>query len=402
MKPILEIKNLSKRYRLGKEHIPYLSIRDSLSSFLNKKESGSEGDFWALKDVSFEVYPGESLGIMGKNGAGKSTLLKILSSITPPTSGKVIVRGRVASLLEVGTGFHSELSGRENVMLNGSILGMKRKEILSKFDEIVDFSGVERFLDTPLKHYSSGMKLRLAFAVAAFLEPEILLLDEVLAVGDAEFQKKCLWKMEDLSKNQGRTVLFVSHSMGALMGMTRKSILLSEGTIAFEGNTQDAINFYLGKELVSAGEILFPALSNLAASIEKVKISNHLGKISNQLRLNQKYGISVTVDVKELIKHFIIGLVFYSLDDKAIRHVWSRPQDIEPGKFEFIFRENLAHLVSGKYKISFILYSREVPFQLVQDKVVIEFIEEHNKDIALFTNAGVILNQMEVEVVKNS
>jgi lipopolysaccharide transport system ATP-binding protein len=399
MKPILEIKNLSKKYRLGHENVPYLSLRDSFSSFWKKKEWASEEDFWALKDVSFEVYPGESLGIIGKNGAGKSTLLKILSSITPPSSGKVIVRGRVASLLEVGTGFHGELSGRENVMLNGSILGMKRKEILSKFDEIVDFSGVDKFLDTPLKHYSSGMKLRLAFAVAAFLEPEILLLDEVLAVGDAEFQKKCLWKMEDLSKNQGRTVLFVSHSMGALMGMTNKAILLSEGAIAFEGNTQDAINFYLGKELVSAGEINFTPEPQLSASVEKISIVNNLGRLSNQLRLNKGYSIGVKVSVHESIKHFIVGLIFVSLEDKALRHVWSKPQDIEAGKYEFIFKENTVHLVSGKYKITFLLYSREVPFQLIRDKVVIEFIEEHNKDIALFTNAGVILNQMEVEVV---
>ena len=199
MQPILEIKGISKKFRIRHEQPPYLSLRDSIAAaFTSPLGGGRVGakDFWALKDVSFDVYPGDSIGIIGKNGAGKSTLLKILSKITPPTQGKIISRGRIASLLEVGTGFHPELSGRENIFLNGSILGMRRKEIQVKFDEIVDFSGVEKFLDTPLKHYSSGMQLRLAFAVAAFLEPEILVIDEVLAVGDAEFQRKCLGKME--------------------------------------------------------------------------------------------------------------------------------------------------------------------------------------------------------------
>lgn len=190
-------------------------------------------DFWAVNDVSFEVNPGESIGIIGRNGAGKSTLLKILSKITPPTKGKIITRGRMASLLEVGTGFHPELTGRENIFFNGSLLGMKRREIETKFDEIVDFSGVEKFLDTPLKHYSSGMQLRLAFSVAAFLEPEILVIDEVLAVGDAEFQKKCLGKMEDVSKS-GRTILFVSHNMAAVENLCSRGILISEGSVVLD------------------------------------------------------------------------------------------------------------------------------------------------------------------------
>ena len=188
MKPILEIQHISKKFRINHEQQPYLSLRESVINAFTPKISTE--DFWALKDVSFNVQPGETLGIIGKNGAGKSTLLKILSKITPPTSGKIIARGRIASLLEVGTGFHPELSGRENVYMNGSILGMRKKEIEKNFDAIVDFAGVEKFIDTPLKHYSSGMQLRLAFAVAAFLENEILIIDEVLAVGDAEFQKK--------------------------------------------------------------------------------------------------------------------------------------------------------------------------------------------------------------------
>src|SRR5512135_3005375 len=216
MKPIIEVSNLSKKYRYG-ESQPYYTLRDTLAGIfkipgqiLNKNEQLTKDEFWALKDISFKVDEGEVLGIIGPNGSGKSTLLKILSQITPPTTGKAILRGRVGSLLEVGTGFHQELTGRENIFLNGAILGMTRAEIKKKFDEIVDFSGIEKFLDTPVKHYSSGMYIRLAFSVAAHLEPEILIVDEVLAVGDMRFQSKCLGKMGDVSRS-GRTVLFVSH-----------------------------------------------------------------------------------------------------------------------------------------------------------------------------------------------
>jgi lipopolysaccharide transport system ATP-binding protein len=241
VKPILEIQNISKKFRINHEQQPYLSLRDSLASIFRDKSS--KEDFWALKDVSFNVMPGDTVGIIGKNGAGKSTLLKILSKITPPTSGKIISRGRIASLLEVGTGFHPELTGRENIYMNGSILGMRRKEIQKNFDAIVDFSGVEKFLDTPLKHYSSGMQLRLAFAVAAFLENEILIIDEVLAVGDAEFQKKCLGKMEDVSKS-GRTVLFVSHDANAISKLTKKCAFLDKGSLNRFGETEMILKVY--------------------------------------------------------------------------------------------------------------------------------------------------------------
>ncbi len=244
MKPILEIQNISKKFRIQHENQPYLSLRDSLTSVFKKKTTTSE-EFYALKDVSFTVNPGESIGIIGRNGAGKSTLLKILSSITPPSSGKIITRGRIASLLEVGTGFHPELTGRENVFLNGSILGMRRHEILKNFDAIVDFAGVEKFIDTPLKHYSSGMQLRLAFAVAAFLENEILIIDEVLAVGDAEFQKKCLGKMQEVSNNQGRTVLFVSHNLGTIKTLCNRVIHLGSGKIIDDGDPNSIINSYM-------------------------------------------------------------------------------------------------------------------------------------------------------------
>src|SRR5690606_1633316 len=211
---------------------------------LTRFDKESETVFWALRDINFEVKKGEVLGVIGHNGAGKSTLLKILSRITEPTSGEARLNGRVSSLLEVGTGFHPELTGRENVYMNGTILGMTKREINSKFDEIVAFSGVEKHLDTPVKFYSSGMKVRLGFAVAAHLEPEILIIDEVLAVGDYEFQRKCLGKMEDVSKNQGRTVLFVSHNLEAVKDLCPRSILIEKGKVNFEGVTDQVLNMY--------------------------------------------------------------------------------------------------------------------------------------------------------------
>jgi lipopolysaccharide transport system ATP-binding protein len=244
MKPILEIIEISKKFRITGERPAYLSLRDSIASsitFGKKKQI----DFYALQNVSITLNAGDSLGIIGKNGAGKSTLLKILSKITPPTSGKVISRGRIASLLEVGTGFHYELTGRENIYLNGSILGMKKAEIRKNFDAIVDFSGVSNFLETPLKHYSSGMQLRLAFAVAAFLENEIMIIDEVLTVGDAEFQKKCLGKMEDVTKNEGRTLIFVSHVMSLVNELCPSAVLLENGQIVSKGNSSSVIASYL-------------------------------------------------------------------------------------------------------------------------------------------------------------
>ncbi len=247
MKPILEVHHLAKKYKIKHLSGGYLSLRERMLTAF-KPGNGKAEDFWAVNDVSFEVQPGESIAIIGHNGAGKSTLLKILSKITPPTKGKIITRGRMASLLEVGTGFHPELTGRENIFFNGSLLGMKRKEIESKFDEIIDFAGVEKFLDTPLKHYSSGMQLRLAFSVAAFLEPEILVIDEVLAVGDAEFQKKCLGKMEDVSKS-GRTILFVSHDLAAVEKLCPKTILLKDGKIHMAAETGKVINHYLHTKL---------------------------------------------------------------------------------------------------------------------------------------------------------
>lgn len=282
MKPILQIQNISKKFRISHQTGGYLSLRERMVNTLKFEKIDTE-DFWALNDISFEIQPGESIGIIGRNGAGKSTLLKILSKITPPTSGKIISRGRIASLLEVGTGFHPELTGRENIFFNGSLLGMKRKEIENKFDEIVDFSGVEKFLDTPLKHYSSGMQLRLAFAVAAFLEPEILIIDEVLAVGDAEFQKKCLGKMEDVSKS-GRTILFVSHNMAAIRALCSSAILLEQGTIKAIGNPSTLISEYLTFEHTLQNEHkIFDYKINDNVFIKEFSVNTHQPEIFSEL-----------------------------------------------------------------------------------------------------------------------
>ena len=271
---ILKAENISKQYRLGQvgtgtlshdlnrwwhqvrgKENPYLKIGDTN----DRSTKGSSDYVWALQDINFEVERGEVLGIIGKNGAGKSTLLKILSKVTAPTTGSIKSRGRIASLLEVGTGFNGEMTGRENIFLNGAILGMTKREISSKIDEIIDFSGCERYIDTPVKRYSSGMTVRLAFAVAAFLEPEILVIDEVLAVGDAEFQKKAIGKMQDISRGGGRTVLFVSHNMAAVKSLCTKGLVLKNGSTFFEGNIVSAVSNYLSGDSESLNHKKFGA-----------------------------------------------------------------------------------------------------------------------------------------------
>ncbi|HEU5395849.1 MAG TPA: ABC transporter ATP-binding protein, partial [Verrucomicrobiae bacterium] len=247
---IVTVENVSKRYRIGHANNGDWGLRHAIERIVRnpiqwwKSRKIRTEDFWALRDVSFSVKTGEVVGIIGRNGAGKSTLLKILSRITEPTTGRITIRGRVASLLEVGTGFHPELTGRENIYLNGAILGMSRSEIKRKFDEIVAFSEVDKFLDTPVKRYSSGMYVRLAFAVAAHLEPEILIVDEVLAVGDAQFQKKCIGKMQDVATREGRTVLFVSHNMGSLVQFCERGIPLEHGSVAAEGPIDVVVKNY--------------------------------------------------------------------------------------------------------------------------------------------------------------
>ncbi len=254
----IRVENLGKKYRIGTPVIRYQTLRDAIGQRFSWRKGKPDGEddpsmIWALKDVSFDVLKGQVLGVIGRNGAGKSTLLKLLSHVTDPTEGCAEIHGRVGSLLEVGTGFHPELTGRENIYLNGAILNMKRTEIDRKFDEIVDFSEVEKFIDTPVKRYSSGMYLRLAFAVAAHLEPEILVVDEVLAVGDAEFQRKCLGKMSDVAQ-QGRTVLFVSHNMSAILRLTEETLVIDRGRLVMRNETPKAVDFYLSRGFSEEGQ----------------------------------------------------------------------------------------------------------------------------------------------------
>lgn len=367
MKPILEIKNISKKFRIRHEQQPYLSLRDSLTSvFKNPFHQPSYEAFWALKDVSFDVFPGESIGIIGKNGAGKSTLLKILSKITPPSEGKIISRGRIASLLEVGTGFHPELTGRENIFLNGSILGMKRKEIQNKFDEIVDFSGVEKFLDTPLKHYSSGMQLRLAFAVAAFLEPEILLVDEVLAVGDAEFQKKCLGKMDEVTKN-GRTILFVSHNIGALQHLCKRGIILKKGMVDFSGMVRESTEYYLHSILSDSSKntnqpnVLFDSPNaksgNAEMSIIKISLHDENGKAKSVVATWDNVGFRIEYKSKKRIEHGSVVLQVKTFDGAILLLLSTQPDStlplqIKEGKYLVECMIKKLPLASGNYLIS--------------------------------------------------
>jgi lipopolysaccharide transport system ATP-binding protein len=316
LKPILEIKNVSKKFRINAVSQPYLSLRETVFNIF--KPGKRKEEFWALQEVSFNVNPGETIGIIGKNGAGKSTLLKVLSRITPPTSGSVTYRGRIASLLEVGTGFHPELSGRENVYLNGSIMGMRRAEVTRQFDAIVDFSGVEKFIDTPLKNYSSGMQLRLAFAVAAFLEPEILVIDEVLAVGDAEFQNKCIGKMNDVSRS-GRTILFVSHNMGILETLCKESILLDHGRVLLKASTGQVVSQYISS--FTSGSAAGTVRKDKAAYIKQVFFSGSNGVKSSfdsdeDINVNivweNSTGVSVNVNI-ELLNTFGTR-IFFSID----------------------------------------------------------------------------------------
>ncbi|MCX6188615.1 MAG: ABC transporter ATP-binding protein [Bacteroidetes bacterium] len=333
MTPIIEVTNLSKQYRLGTigtgtvshdlnrwwhqvrgKEDPYLKIGQADS----RARKGDNEYVWSLKDINFTVNAGEVLGIIGKNGAGKSTLLKILSKVTAPTTGTIKMRGRVASLLEVGTGFHPELTGRENVFLNGAILGMTKSEIKSKFDEIVDFSGVEKYIDTPVKRYSSGMYVRLAFAVAAHLEPEILIVDEVLAVGDAEFQKKCLGKMKDVSVNEGRTVLFVSHNMDSIMRLCSKTILLKRGMILEYNRTNKVIDSYLKSEFgLTAFKQWAPVnnKSNIVNMLE-VKAHNVLFELNENFQITESVGISMIYEV--IVSGYKIHSAFNFYDRNGI------------------------------------------------------------------------------------
>ena len=348
MTTAISVHNLGKQYRIGaaETRFRYNMLRDVLvdtfyapvrlaRALVGRSERRANQNFvWALKDVSFDVEEGQVLGIVGRNGAGKSTLLKVLSRITEPTVGTVTVIGRVGSLLEVGTGFHPELTGRENIYMNGAILGMKRAEIDSKFDEIVEFSEVTQFIDTPVKRYSSGMYLRLAFAVAAHLEPEILVVDEVLAVGDAEFQKKCLGKMGDVAQ-QGRTVLFVSHNMSAILRLTQEAIVLNKGQMLMRGPTQEAVDFYLSSGQAQAGERIWEADEIPPSSAPfrpiSLKVRDRTGKVVDTVRSTEP----VTVEFEYQLDAPLTGLrVGFYLSTMRGEFVLTSFDTDEPDLFE--------------------------------------------------------------------
>ncbi|MEK7518900.1 MAG: ABC transporter ATP-binding protein [Patescibacteria group bacterium] len=297
-KPIIEINHVGKRYQIGGRK-PDNTLRDTITGLFDyKKWHKPKHDFWALQDINYTVMPGEAIGIIGRNGAGKSTLLKVLSQITPPTTGSITLRGRVASLLEVGTGFHPELTGRENIFLNGAILGMKRQEIIRNFDSIVSFAEIGEFIDTPVKRYSSGMYVRLAFAVAAHLEPEILIVDEVLSVGDAQFQKKCLGKMESIGQS-GRTVLFVSHNMPSIQALCKKGIWLDKGRVVETGDMNTLVANYIEKTVYNSDS---SPNDTSAIIIENTILKNKLGQKTNDYQPGDDLTIELHFFAREKVK----------------------------------------------------------------------------------------------------
>jgi lipopolysaccharide transport system ATP-binding protein len=361
---VVKVKNLSKRYHLGRLHGQTHSFREKVSGVFKKRVmTEKRGIIWALKDVSFEVKKGEILGIIGRNGAGKSTLLKILSRITRPTSGKAFINGRVGSLLEVGTGFHSELTGRENIFLNGSILGMKKAEIKKKFDEIVAFAEVDKFIDTPVKRYSSGMYVRLAFAVAAHLEPDILLVDEVLAVGDLAFQKKCLGKMEEVG-NKGRTVIFISHNLQLINQLCQRSLLLNRGSLIANDRTSVVIDTYneTMTSAVAVRDLTNPDLrspNSLKSSLFKwtyIKILNSKKEVSSEIRFGEPFELIISGSAVQKCKNIrvgfgiinkLAGVVFNS------HHFFEKPSDVlqeGPSKLRIEINPNI--LAPGYYSIN--------------------------------------------------
>jgi lipopolysaccharide transport system ATP-binding protein len=354
MKPVIDIRNLGKQYQLH-EAPPYVSLRDILSQSVKKFFSSPEKNetFWALRDINLQIEPGERVGIIGRNGAGKSTLLKIISRITPPTIGEAFIRGRVGSLLEVGTGFHPELTGRENIYLNGSILGLRKTEITRQLDAIIDFSGVAKFIDSPLKHYSSGMQLRLAFSVAAHLEPEILLIDEVLAVGDLEFQKKCLGKMEEVSKKDGRTILFVSHDLNVVSKLTTQCILLDQGIVIENGKTADVIRSYYNNTQLSSSVYTGLVKNDKPHLIAAEIVTSEAGNIhTHNHPLKLRFEISVPFTNDSLAFSFQI----LNANQQSVLHFWVLSGKEMPfsqnGKYELECQIPESHLYMGRYSIN--------------------------------------------------
>ncbi len=367
----IEFNNISKQYRLGLVSTKTLShdlnrwwqmnIRGKEDPYLkigsvNDRASKADSEYvWALKDIDFKVEQGDVLGIIGKNGAGKSTLLKILSKVTTPTTGTIKARGRIASLLEVGTGFHPEMTGRENIYMNGAIMGMTKREIRGKLDEIIDFAGVERYIDTPAKRYSSGMTVRLGFAIAAYLEPEILVVDEVLAVGDAEFQKKAIGKMQDVSKGEGRTVLFVSHNMASIKQLCKKGVVLKNGSMNFSGNIKEAVDFYIGNNYQESKSLLFDNLQE-APGNENIRIKSFKVRPVSGNELTVESGLQFQLSFMNYKPNAMIDASFElsTIDDVIIFHkgvVLTPNKDSKVGMYDVEFELPPFLLNAGKYKL---------------------------------------------------
>jgi lipopolysaccharide transport system ATP-binding protein len=391
MQPIIEVRSVSKRYRVGATK-SYGSLRESLANRFKPRfrastnmaecETAAESHYWALQDVNFDVQAGEILGLIGSNGAGKSTLMKILSRITAPTSGQVKLFGRVGSLLEVGTGFHPELSGRDNIFLNGAILGMKRIEIANKFEAIVDFSGIEKFIDTPVKRYSSGMYVRLAFAVAAHLQPEIMLIDEVLAVGDAEFQKKCLGKMSDVART-GRTVVFISHNMTAIESLCNRCLLLKGGQIRASGLPSEIINGYMASmirpESGNASLASHPGRANgTKGAMIWVTLSSEGDEPAAGVRMGATLSVKVVFDSGRRISP-VIGIVVKNSQGAAVFGVNNR----FIGGYQFHDRVNSGTLTTtlealplmpGSYSLDLYLGDGPQDIDVVHDAIYLEVL----------------------------
>jgi lipopolysaccharide transport system ATP-binding protein len=362
---VIKVENLSKKFLIHhEERERYIALRDVISnkakSIFRRNDRSVKGAidnktelFWALKELNFEISKGDRVGIIGRNGAGKSTLLKVLSRITEPTIGKVTIRGRIASLLEVGTGFHPELTGRENIFLNGAILGMSRAEIKTKFNEIVEFAEIEKFLDTPVKRYSSGMYVRLAFAVAAHLEPEILIVDEVLAVGDAQFQRKCLGKLEDVSKNDGRTVLFVSHNMQAISSLTNRCLLLQKGQLIKDMETSSAIVEYVKNNQLTEGSYALSPDNLISPRILKASLETSL---PNSVHVhNEPFSFSIAIFTPRSLSDAAISIQIFNQYDVAVTHFWlfdsgSKLLQNKTGRIELRCEIPNLKLFMGQYK----------------------------------------------------
>lgn len=397
----LKAENISKQYRLGEvgtgtlshdlnrfwhklrgKEDPYLRIGEA-----NDRTSKGNSDYvWSLRDINFEIEQGDAIGIIGRNGAGKSTLLKLLSKVTKPTTGKIYTNGRIASLLEVGTGFHPEMTGRENVFLNGAILGMTRKEIKRKFDEIVDFSGVARYIDTPVKRYSSGMYVRLAFAVAAHLESEILIVDEVLAVGDADFQKKCLAKMSQVTKGEGRTILFVSHNMAAIKTLCNRGILLDTGKVTFQGNIDDAILRYLGNNKTSStNHFIYENIRNDVFTLEEIILKNPLKSMDEPLDENEEieFTTNFILDTDQPERYHI---TYHLKNDygEALFSFSSNDLKYKKGKNSLTCTFPKKFFQSGNYYLSFFLVEDKKQAIIVENDIVSFSVIDGNREIGVY------------------